>query len=64
MVLDHEAEHRSRSTAIFSIAVIDRGWRTVLGRAITPAAAALENMHNPTDDPPIINPRNPTNIGR
>jgi hypothetical protein len=34
-----------------------------LGRAITPAAT-LENMYNPTDDPPIIYPRNVANIGR
>ncbi len=45
-------------------AVIDRCRRTVFGRAIAPAAAALENMHNPADDPAVIDPLNAPNIGR
>ena len=45
-------------------AVIDRRRRTILGRAIAPAAPALENMHDPADDPPIINPLNAAHIGR
>jgi hypothetical protein len=32
--------------------------------AITPAAAALEDMHNPADDPTIIDPLNAANIRR
>ena len=40
-------------------AVIDRRRRAILGRAITPAASALENMHNAADDTPIVNPLDP-----
>ena len=36
--------------------VIDCRRRPVLGRAITPAAATLENMHDPADDSAIVNP--------
>jgi len=38
--------------------------RTVLGWAIAPATAALENMHNTADDAAIVNPFHTANIGR
>jgi hypothetical protein len=44
--------------------IIDRRRRTVLGRAIAPAAAAFENVHDAADDPAIINPLHTANIGR
>jgi len=44
--------------------VIDRHVRAILGRAIAPTTAALENMHDPTDNPAIINPLHTANIGR
>jgi hypothetical protein len=34
--------------------VIDGCRRPVFGRAIAPAASALENMHDPADDPAIV----------
>jgi hypothetical protein len=37
-------------------AVIDGCWRAIFGRAIAPAASALENMHDPADDPAIVYP--------
>jgi hypothetical protein len=45
-------------------AVIDRRQRAIFGRAITPAASALENMHNAADDTPIVNSLDPANILR
>ena len=45
-------------------AVIDRRRRAIFGRTITPAASALENMHDPADDTPVVNPLDPANIGR
>jgi len=44
--------------------VIDCRRRTILGRAITPAASAPENMHDPADDPTIIDPIHTANVGR
>jgi hypothetical protein len=37
--------------------------RTILGRAIAPATAALENMHDAADDAAIVNPLHTANIG-
>jgi transposase InsO family protein len=37
-------------------AVIDRGRRTILGRATAPATAALQDMHDAADDPAIVRP--------
>ena len=31
-------------------------WRTVFGGAVLPATAALENMNDAADDPPVIHP--------
>jgi len=44
--------------------VIDRHVWAILGRAIAPATAALENMHDPADNPAIIDPLHTANIGR
>jgi hypothetical protein len=44
-------------------AVIDCRRRAILGWAIAPAAAALENMHDPADDPAIVNPLH-TSVGK
>src|SRR6516165_3658719 len=38
--------------------VIERGRRTVFGRAIAPAATALQHMHNAASDAPSILPLN------
>jgi hypothetical protein len=43
-------------------AVIDRGRRTILRRAIAPAAATLENMHDAADHAAIVLPLYPTHI--
>ena len=40
-------------------AVIDRGWRTVLGRAIAPATTAFQHMDNAADHTAIFRPRRP-----
>jgi hypothetical protein len=45
-------------------AVIDRGRRTILRRAIAPATAALQYMHNAADDPTIVRPLDAPNIRR
>ena len=45
-------------------AVIDRRRRAIFGRAIAPAAAALENMDDPADDTAIVNSLYATDIGR
>jgi len=37
-------------------AIIDRCRRTIFGRAITPATAAFQHMHNAADDAAIIRP--------
>ena len=37
-------------------AVVDRRRRAVFGRAVLPAAAALQNMDDTADDPTIIHP--------
>ena len=37
-------------------AIVDRCRRTILRRAIAPAAAALKYMHDAADDPAIIRP--------
>jgi hypothetical protein len=34
--------------------VIDRRRRTIFGRAVAPAAAALQDMHDAADDAPIV----------
>jgi hypothetical protein len=44
--------------------VIDRGRRAIFRRAIAPAATALQHMHDPTDDPPIIRPLDTAHIFR
>jgi hypothetical protein len=44
--------------------IIDRHGRPILRRAIAPAASALENMHDPTDNPAIIDPLHTANIRR
>ena len=45
-------------------AVIDRRRRTILGRAIAPAAAALEYMHDPADHAAIVLPLDTAHIRR
>jgi hypothetical protein len=45
-------------------AIIDRRRRAIFGRAIAPAAAALEDMNDPADDPAVVNPIYATNIRR
>src|SRR6201982_2549930 len=45
-------------------AVIDGCRRAIFGRAIAPAASALENMHDPADDPAIVYPLHATHIPR
>src|SRR6516165_3320653 len=45
-------------------AVIDRGRRTIFGRAIAPAATALQHMHDATDDAPIVNPLDASHVRR
>ena len=44
--------------------VIDRRGRTILWRTITPAAAALENMNDPTDHTAVVHPLLASNIRR
>ena len=44
--------------------IINGHVRAILGRAITPAAAAPENLHDPADDAAIIRPLNAPYIGR
>src|SRR6478672_2992621 len=44
--------------------VIDRHVWAILGRAIAPATAALENMHDPADNPAIINPLHTANLSK
>ena len=44
--------------------VIDRGCRTIFGRAIAPAATAPQHMHDPADDPPIVHPLDTPHISR
>ena len=43
-------------------AIIHGGRRSILGRAIAPAAAALENMQDAADHSPIINPRSAADV--
>ena len=38
--------------------------RAIFWRTIAPAAAALENMDDPADDPTIVDPLHTANIGR
>jgi hypothetical protein len=45
-------------------AIIDRRRWAILRRAIAPAASALENMHDPADDPTIIYPLDTAHIPR
>ena len=46
-------------------AVIDRGWRTVLGRAIAPATTAFQHMDNAADHTAIFRPFDaPDIVGR
>jgi hypothetical protein len=44
--------------------VIDRGWQTIFGRAIAPAATALQHMHDAANDAPIIRSLNTSYICR
>ena len=43
-------------------AVIDGCRRAIFGRAIAPAASALENMRDPADDPTIVYPLDAAHI--
>src|SRR5690349_21403525 len=45
-------------------AVINCCRRAIFGRAIAPAASALENMHDPADDPAIVYPLDAAHIAR
>src|SRR5258708_145960 len=45
-------------------AVIDRCRRTILGRAIAPATAALQHMHDAADDAAIVHPLDAPDIPR
>ena len=45
-------------------AVIDRGWRTVLGRAIAPATTAFQHMDNAADHTAIFHPFDAPDIRR
>src|SRR5262245_41615245 len=45
-------------------AIINRCRRTILGRAITPATAAFQHMHNTADHAAIIRPLDPAYICR
>jgi hypothetical protein len=45
-------------------AVIDRCRGTILGRAIAPATAAFEHMHDAADDAAIIHPLDAADIIR
>jgi len=45
-------------------AIIDRCRRTILGRAIAPATAALQYMYDAADYPTIIRPFDPPHIRR
>ena len=45
-------------------AVIDRRRRAIASRAIAPAAAALEHMHNPADDAAVVRALDTTHIRR
>src|ERR1700739_1829546 len=45
-------------------AVINGCRRAIFGRAIAPAASALENMHDPADDPAIVYPLDTAHIAR
>jgi hypothetical protein len=49
-VLPHPAPSPSHE------AIIDRRWRAILRWAITPSAAAVEHMDDPTDHTPIVDP--------
>ena len=44
--------------------VIDRCWRAIFGRAIAPAAATSQHMHDAADDPTIIDPLDAPDIRR
>jgi hypothetical protein len=44
--------------------IIDGGWRTIFGRAIAPAATALQHMHDAANDAPIIRSLNTSYICR
>jgi hypothetical protein len=43
-------------------AVIDRRRRTIGRRAIAPATAAFQYLHDAADDAPVVHPRNPADI--
>src|SRR5262249_23794495 len=45
-------------------AIINRCRRTILGRAITPATATVQHMHDTADDAAIIRPLDPAHIRR
>src|SRR6266446_8864672 len=45
-------------------AVIDRRRRAILGRAIGPAAAAFQYLHDATDDAAVVRPLDAPNICR
>jgi hypothetical protein len=45
-------------------AIIDRCRRSILGRAITPATAAFQNMHDAADDTAVVRPLDAPDIRR
>src|SRR5437763_4773362 len=45
-------------------AIIDRCRRTILGRAIAPATAAFQHVHDAADDAAIVHPLDPPYIRR
>ena len=45
-------------------AVIDRRWRTIGFRAIAPATATLEHMHDTADDAPVVRSLDAAHIRR
>ena len=44
--------------------IVDRRRRTVFGRAIAPAAAAFQHMHDAADDAPIVRSLHASNVRR
>ncbi len=45
-------------------AIVERLARTVDGRSVDPATARLQHMHDPADDPAVVDPRLAARIGR
>ena len=53
-----------KPTIVVICALLDRRRRPILGRAIGPAAAAFQYVHDATDDAPIVCPLNASHIRR